>query len=85
MQCLPEISQYLNYQAGVQGHSIIQGVEYKAYPSAATLARVNGHDIPCAVCLATIRSTQIMMPGTYECPSGWMREYYGYLMSHGTK
>ena len=30
---------------------------------------------------ARTRSTQIMIPGTYQCPTGWTREYYGYLMS----
>ena len=29
------------------------------------------------------KSTQFMMPGTYECPSGWTGEYY--LMSAGGK
>ena len=82
--CMPEIPYFLDYQAGVQGHSIIQGVEYQTYPAGAPLDRVHGHDVPCAICLATTRSTQILMPGTYYCPSGWMREYYGYLMSHGT-
>ena len=28
-----------------------------------------------------------MIPSHYECPSGWTREYYGYLMAgyHGHK
>ena len=80
--CMPEEPKYLSYGAGVQGNSIIVGTEYKA--SGVPLAHVNDHNAPCAVCLATTRSTQIMMPGTYECPSAWKREYYGYLMTAAT-
>ncbi|KXJ27293.1 Short-chain collagen C4 [Exaiptasia diaphana] len=33
------------------------------------------------------RSSKLMIPATYKCPSGWTREYYGYLMTehHGHK
>ena len=39
------------------------------------------HDVPCAVCYVTQRSSVYMLPARYICPSGWTREYYGYLMS----
>lgn len=34
----------------------------------------------CAVCRANLATT-IMVPGTYNCPSGWTEQYYGYLMA----
>jgi len=42
-------------------------------------------DVPCAVCYVPTRSTAYMLPAKYTCPSGWTREYYGYLMSEGYK
>ena len=38
-------------------------------------------DVPCAVCYVTQRSTVYMVPAKYTCPSGWTREYYGFLMA----
>ena len=26
-------------------------------------------------------TSKIMIPSRYECPNGWRREYYGYLMA----
>ncbi|XP_031564261.1 uncharacterized protein LOC116299688 [Actinia tenebrosa] len=39
------------------------------------------HDATCAICRVQTRSTKLMVPGTYSCPAGWTREYWGYLMS----
>ena len=40
---------------------------------------------PCALCQVNGHTNKIMIPSRYECPSGWRREYYGYLMAghHG--
>ena len=45
---------------------------------------IHNQDVPCAVCHIVQRSV-LMIPGQYTCPTGWTREYYGYLMSeyHG--
>ena len=37
--------------------------------------------MPCAACHVSTRSAQIMIPGTYKCPSGWTPEYSGWLMA----
>ena len=41
------------------------------------------HDrnVPCALCQVYGHTNKIMIPSHYECPSGWRREYYGYLMA----
>ena len=39
------------------------------------------HNAPCAVCYIPTKHTVIMIPAKTSCPSGWTREYYGYLMS----
>ena len=77
--CMTKDPRYLQYQAGVQGHSILLGTEYDI-GTGSPLSALYQHDAPCAVCQATTRSSQIMIPGTYQCPTGWTREYYGYLM-----
>ena len=49
-----------------------------------TVMQVHGRqnaDIPCAVCHASNRTAVYMVPAKYTCPTGWIREYYGYLMA----
>ena len=43
----------------------------------------NSHntDVPCAVCYVPTRNALYMIPAKCTCPSGWTREYFGYLMS----
>ena len=38
-------------------------------------------DATCALCSVSVRNFIQMIPATYECPEGWTREYYGYLMT----
>ena len=37
------------------------------------------HDIPCAVCHVSTRTSVLMIPAKIQCPVPWIREYYGYL------
>ena len=39
------------------------------------------HNVPCAVCYASARSSILMIPAKIQCPPTWTREYYGYLSS----
>ena len=63
------------------------GVEYQTFGSSFPLvfANLDGSDVPCVVCEAANRLSLLEIPGTYECPTGWTREYYGYLMSESTQ
>ena len=50
-------------------------------------SKVHGHhdhDVPCAVCHVSNRTAVYMIPAKYTCPTGWTREYYGYLMAERT-
>ena len=76
--CLPYNPKYLHYQSGYQGGAYLYGAEYQVHGS---LDHSNNHNIPCAVCQAYSRTTSLMIPSQYECPPGWTREYYGYLMA----
>ena len=77
--CLPRDPEYspgLTYINAVNGEATIFGSEYEN--------PAQGRDddnIPCAVCLLSIRPTVVMIPGKATCPPAWTREYYGYLMA----
>ncbi|XP_064392850.1 short-chain collagen C4-like [Halichondria panicea] len=74
--CMPMTPDYvLPYQNGIRGHAYVYGAEYQ-YPIR------GGHDlnVPCAVCRSS-RVDIMMIPAKAYCPRGWIREYYGYLMT----
>ena len=75
---MPNDPQYtLPFQPGVGGNSYVYGTEYER-------SLVSGraqYNAPCAVCYIPTKHTVIMIPAKTTCPSGWTREYYGYLMS----
>jgi len=81
-QCLPLDPGYLQPISGTQNRGLMYGAEYQTHTvSSSHLHGKHDHDVPCAVCYAPQRSTVFMVPSKYTCPSGWTREYYGYLMS----
>ena len=82
--CLHPNPQYLLYQDGYQGHVKVYGAEYQI-DSSSPLNNANDRNVPCALCTTYGRTTVITIPSRIECPSGWRREYHGYLMAghHG--
>ena len=77
--CMPLDPEYtLPTQPGVQGTSFVYGAEYES----SLLGTVN-NNVPCAVCSVSTRSQVLMIPAKTSCPTSWIREYYGYLMSEG--
>ena len=82
--CLPLDPQYLKHQSGYQNHAAVYGAEYQTY---GPLDHTHNRNVPCARCQVYGRTNKIMIPSRYECPNGWRREYYGYLMAgaHGHK
>ena len=63
-------------------YGILYGSEYQIYGGQALNSGLrHDHNVPCAVCHVSTRSSQIMVPGTYQCPSGWTPEYSGWLMA----
>ena len=77
--CMPDDPDYLRYQPGVQGFSYVYGTEYES--RSGPLSAVNNHNVPCAVCYASMRVAVTMIPAKTRCPSTWTLEYSGYLMS----
>ena len=82
-QCLPLDPNFLTPISGHQpDRSYMYGAEYET--STDSNSHVHGchnTDVPCAVCHVSNRTAVYMVPAKYTCPSGWTREYYGYLMS----
>ena len=76
--CLPKVPQYLS--TAVPPHqSYLYGAEYQEvnniFPSK------NDHNVPCAVCYTSTKSTKLMIPAQTTCPNSWTTEYVGYLMA----
>ena len=78
--CLHQDPQYLSYQNGYQGHVYVYGAEYQTN-SRSPIHNANDRNVPCALCVVYGYATTITIPSRYECPLGWRREYYGYLMA----
>ncbi|XP_065841831.1 short-chain collagen C4-like [Oscarella lobularis] len=82
-QCLPKQPIYDGYYTGSgQTYSYMYNAEYEVYkfnPFAPHVQRDD--DVPCVVCLVRGKTALLMIPARNVCPSGWRREYYGYLMA----
>ena len=76
--CVTKQPQTLQSAADSSYHGFLYGAEYGAYNDV-PYQRVHDDDVPCALCCTATRSKVFMLPGRYTCPSGWTREYYGYL------
>ena len=78
--CMPFDPQYVP-GIGNGGGSYVHGSEYEGVNNINSGKRnIQDRNIPCAVCQVQSRSTAIMVPARNTCPSGWTREYYGFLM-----
>ncbi len=78
--CMPKDPDYnsnLTYTPRRQYHGEIYGAEYEWTTNSAH----HNHNVPCAVCRVTSRTTILMIPAKSFCPPSWTREYYGYLMT----
>ena len=78
--CLPNNPKYDKYQDGYQSHSYMYGTEYEIGFNPFK-NKLHDHDAPCVVCYVKSRATQLMIPARSDCPSGWTKEYHGYLMA----
>ncbi|XP_065898780.1 uncharacterized protein [Dysidea avara] len=78
-QCLPLDPNYLKTVSGTQNNAYMYGTEYQL--TNGLVANSHNTDVVCAVCYVPTRNVVYMLPAKYTCPTGWIREYYGYLMS----
>ncbi|XP_003391950.1 PREDICTED: short-chain collagen C4-like [Amphimedon queenslandica] len=76
--CLPKEPEYWSVGVGTpRTESFLYGAEYqlRLYPSQVE------YTAPCAVCLASNKSSVIMIPAKITCPRSWTLEYNGYLIA----
>ncbi|XP_072039110.1 uncharacterized protein [Amphiura filiformis] len=83
--CLPMNPDWDQHSDGFQTNSFIYGVEFEVSAfnpfSMENAETLQDHDVPCAVCLAHRKSVATVVPAKTTCPSGWTKEYGGYIMS----
>ena len=86
--CLPENPDYLNGTSNISANPSLQlsprvfGTEYEFHAGPPANTGLANHNAPCAVCYVSTRAATIMIPAKTECPSSWIREYYGYLTAN---
>ena len=82
-QCLPLDPNFLTPISGTQSsRAYMHGAEYETHTD--SNSHIHGRhntDVPCAVCHVSNRTAVYMVPAKYTCPTGWITEYYGYLMA----
>ena len=78
-QCLPLDPRYLTTISGSQSYGFMYGADYQWTNN--LLSNSHDKDALCAVCYVPTRNVVYMLPAKYTCPTGWTREYFGYLMS----
>ena len=79
--CLPLNPDYINGPRLTSAtlFSAIHGAEYQTRDG--PHHNIFDQNVPCAVCYVSTRAAMIMIPAKTLCPSSWIREYYGYLMT----
>ncbi|XP_071144752.1 short-chain collagen C4-like [Mytilus edulis] len=80
--CLPKDPEWRSYSdSKASWIGRIFGVEYQIKDNSVYSTSFHDKEMPCSVCLITEKSTSLMVPGKVTCPTGWTKEYTGYLMS----
>ncbi len=74
--CITEDPQYLSSTVPTY-YTYMQGAEYQS----PVFGSLHNHNVPCAVCYSSQRSSKLMIPGRKSCPQSWTEEYEGYLMA----
>ena len=81
--CLPHNPKYDKYKDGHQYAGYVYGTEYEVwqYSGNPFKRNIHNHEALCVVCFVKSRGSMLMMPARNDCPSGWTKEYNGYLMT----
>ena len=78
MMCLPPNPMRFPDNLYQSGSYYAYGVEYQV---GGQLNHADDRNMPCAVCEVNGKSSTLMIPSHYECPTGWHMEYNGYIMA----
>ena len=84
--CMPEEDpEYLIYTPGIGDLSYVFGTEIYSPGTGSPFHRLSRDNVPCSLCYTPSRTTIAMIPAKITCPTGWRKEYAGYIMTgyHG--
>ena len=80
--CTTEEPQYLSSTVPKDsGNNALLAYLYGAEYQLPGFSSLHDHNVPCAVCHSSQRSSKLMIPGRITCPQSWTEEYTGYLMA----
>ena len=80
--CMPEEDpEYLSYTPGIGTYSYVFGTEIYSPGAGSPLYSAHNDDVPCSLCYTPSRTTTAMIPAKTTCPTGWRKEYAGYIMT----
>ena len=79
--CLPRSPQYLSHDTSATALATLYGMEFEVFGTSPPLKNLVQTNMPCALCYIATRSTVFTIPARYTCPTGFTREYYGYMMT----
>ena len=79
--CLPYNPDRGNYNTSAAFVSWIRNVEYITCSYGIFSSYRHKKHAVCSVCYTQTRPAVHVFPGWRSCPSGWTREYYGYMMA----
>ncbi|KAK2179636.1 hypothetical protein NP493_478g00012, partial [Ridgeia piscesae] len=88
-QCLPWEPEWGKHTDGLTSGAYMHGAEYDVNTASSPFRKTNfagnlyQYSVPCAVCHVTDRQVKVMIPAKKQCPTGWTREYHGYLCTGG--
>ena len=77
--CLPDDPEYYSGGTPTSYPAFIYASEYEVWATELQSAIIN-QNVPCAVC-STPQKLVLMVPAKITCPTGWTREYNGFLMA----
>ena len=88
-KCITQDPQtFESFGEGTAEAAFIYGAQYRTVENVPSDSiQLNGESVPCSVCYVSTRTALLMIPGRYDCPDNWTREYYGHLMtgSHSSR
>ncbi|XP_078668994.1 uncharacterized protein LOC144910173 [Branchiostoma floridae x Branchiostoma belcheri] len=87
--CVPTLNvTWDKYVDGPNSKTFLYGAEFEnpgtgffSTENAQAIESLQDYDVPCAVCRVPTHRSVVTIPAWTSCPSGWTRQYRGYLMT----
>lgn len=80
-QCLPPNPEFVSYNTNAVDVSWMRSVEYESQAYGLFSDGIDNQHAVCARCYTGNRPSVMMIPAMVSCPSGWVKEYSGFLMA----